>query len=101
MDDRMFHVLVLGGMALVGCGGAGASHPIPDDAAAADGSGGEAFPSEAHAGAVDASARVDAPPDPAAASPDPADASLGIVSVDSADSAASDAPYIFPMEAPR
>jgi hypothetical protein len=54
----MFHVLVLGGMALVGCGGAtgtvtdaGVGEPAPSDAAAAE----DSFPSETNAGPLDAS----------------------------------------------
>ena len=91
--DRMFHVLVIGGMALVACGGAEVAHPTPD-AATVDGSGEEAFASETDAAVVDASVSVDA-------APDPADASLTIVPTDSADAAVSDEPYIFPIEAPR
>jgi len=45
--DRMFHVIVLGGMGLVACGGSLASTPdAPADAAA------DAFPSEG-AAAID------------------------------------------------
>jgi hypothetical protein len=69
----MFHVLVLGGMALVGCGGAtgtatdaGVGEPAPSDAAAAD----DSFPSETNASPPDASGEppstgTDAEPQPA------------------------------------
>jgi hypothetical protein len=89
----MFHVLVIGGIALVACGGAEVARPIPD-VATADGSGDEAFPSETDAAVVDASVSVDA-------APDSADASLTIAPTDSADAAVSDEPYIFPIESPR
>ena len=55
-DDRMFHVLVLGGIALVACGGAtttdasGLTDAEPQEASAGDGS----FPSETNAAPLDA-----------------------------------------------
>ena len=88
--DRMFHVLVIGGMALVACGEGDAKHPISDPAAA-DGSGEEAFSSETNAAVVDASAD---------AAPDPSDASLIILSTYPPDSGQSDSPF-FPIEGPR
>jgi hypothetical protein len=63
MNDRMFHVLVLGGLALVGCGGSttGAANPangaVGSDASAVD----DAFPSETASGLVDASGSPGAP----------------------------------------
>jgi hypothetical protein len=63
VSDRMFHVLVLGGMALVGCGGAtgtvtdaGVGEPAPSDAASAE----DSFPSETNAGPLDAYVSTDA-----------------------------------------
>jgi hypothetical protein len=63
MHDRMFQVLVLGGMALVGCGGStlteankGAGDAKPSDATSGD----TAFPSETNAGLLDGSGDVTA-----------------------------------------
>ena len=57
MSDRMFHVLVLGGLALVGCGGSttGATNPADGAAGSDAGAVDDAFPSETASGYVDAS----------------------------------------------
>lgn len=65
MNDRMFHVLVLGGMALVGCGGSTLAEPDagsgdasphgPEDAASKD----VAFPFETNAALLDGSDSLD------------------------------------------
>jgi hypothetical protein len=68
MSDRMFHVLVLGGMALVGCGGSTSAEPGQgtgdaaasgvDDSALAD----VATPLDASVGLLDASGSLDGNP---------------------------------------
>jgi hypothetical protein len=58
--DRMFHVLVLGGIALVGSEGCGGSVAVHSEAGAQEGGGTEGgFPSELPV-QVDASVRADA-----------------------------------------
>jgi hypothetical protein len=83
VSDRMFHVLVLGGLAFVGCGGStaagidkGKGDAEPSDAASAE-DGFAGFPDETAYQVADAHA-----------SPDSGDASTGI---EDADAGASDA----------
>jgi hypothetical protein len=92
VNDKMFRVLVLGGMALVGCGGSiatksttdkGAGDAEPQDASSA----GQGFPSETNAGVLDASGLV---PDGSTGG----GASSGSTSTTTADA------YAFPSELP-
>jgi hypothetical protein len=106
MQDRMFQVLVVGGMALVGCGGAGATGPERDgdaaplraqDADASD-AGGSFFPLETNAGPYDASfSPVEIP--------EPVDAiSIGYATTVTDASVVLDASedrHVFPLEGPR
>ena len=120
MHDRMFHVLVLGGISLVACGGtteAGKAAAVgdaePSDALAEDGS----FPSETNAASPDAStgpvvvfpmetatpydgsSPSELPPPPPvldAEAPEDSAADSGVYA-----DAATDARYIMPIEAPK